>query len=45
VVGLSAADVKAWAETLEGRDDVAYEVGHSDDIRDFLFEADPRSMS
>jgi len=36
---LSATDVTTWADGLESRDDVGFERGHEDELRQFLFEA------
>lgn len=41
---VSAAEVRAWAETLECREDVGYEPDHGDELRDFLFES-PMTLS
>jgi hypothetical protein len=36
---LSAGDVEAWAECIEGREDVGFEPGQSDLLSDFVFGA------
>ena len=36
---LTVDDVHAWAEALEGRDDVGREAGFADALTEFLFEA------
>lgn len=34
---LSQQDVEAWANAIEGRDDIAYEGNHKDAINDVIF--------
>ena len=36
---VSAAEVEAWAEALECRDDVGYEPDYDRQLREFLFQA------
>src|SRR5947207_6181559 len=35
---MDAADVQLWAEALEGRDDLGFDSGCGDRLKDFLFE-------
>ena len=42
---ISAGELEAWADALEGRDDVSYEGEREDAIKDLLFElANPDIM-
>jgi hypothetical protein len=43
--GISAEELEAWADALEGREDVSYESDREDAIKDLLFEfANPDIM-
>ena len=35
---LTDTDVTTWAETLEGRDDIGFEPGHDDTLKNLLFD-------
>jgi hypothetical protein len=42
---LTAENLEAWAEAIEGRDDVGFEPGHEEALSEFVFETANPSLA
>ena len=43
--GLTASELEAWAEAIEGRDDIGFEPGHERTLSQFVFETANPSLA